>query len=42
MDTLSALWAFHKENIILTAVAALVFAVVYEVAAHYVRKFFSK
>lgn len=38
METLSALWAFHKENIILTLVAGVVFALAYEVTTHFIRK----
>jgi hypothetical protein len=38
METIKLLWDFHKENIILTAVAGVVFALAYEVTTYFVRK----
>jgi hypothetical protein len=38
MDTMIALWAFHKENIILSFVAGVVFALAYEVTTYCIRK----
>jgi len=42
MDTLLALWDFHKENILLTFVAGLVFAVAYEGVSFLLRKFLKR
>ena len=38
MDTLTALWAFHKENIYLSLAAGVVFALAYEVTTYFIRK----
>lgn len=39
MDTLLALWDFHKENILLTFIAGILFAAGYEIASFLLRKF---
>lgn len=39
MQTIADLWAFHKENLILTAAAAAIFALIYEPAAHFLRRY---
>lgn len=42
IEAIKDFWFWHKENLLLTVLAAALFGVVYEVAVHYTRKFLNK
>jgi hypothetical protein len=40
MDSIKEFWFWHKENILLTAIAGIVFAIAYELTAIAVKRIF--
>ena len=42
METIKEFWFWHKENILLTAAAGVVFAIAYEITSIAIRRIFEK